>query len=562
MLFVIIFSNLSYFLDNDSFILTPDPNLIIAKHGAVASEIANCSQYGVDILKEGGSAIDAAITSMICVGAINIFSSGIGGGGFMTIRLPNGYSEIIDFRETAPLAARKDMFVDKEVFASVGGLSIGVPGEVAGMKLAHQKYGKLPWKRLFEPSIKMCRNGFPVTSELGLQLQLFSEFVVDNPQLSEIYAPNGNILKKGQILYRTKFARTLETIANNYTEFYKGSIAKSIIKRVHATGGIMTLDDLKNYRPIVREPIVGFYNDRKVITAPEPTSGPILLFLLNLLEKYDLKNNEIDGLNFHRIIEALKFGFARQTELGDSAFFKNKTKHELRIEEIISKEFADSVRRNISDNETFDPDYYNPVYEPIDDHGTSHLTVIDADDMTVSVTSSINKPWGSQVMDPDTEILLNDQMDDFSVPGTPDMFELSPSPYNFIEPGKRPLSSMAPTIIEKNGKFEFAVGGSGGKRIISSVLEVILDICDFDTNLVDAINKPRYHQQLLPNMVFVDSGFSFDLIKNLLDIGHVVQIHHINDRTFSSQIQAIRKFENGTIHAASDFRKQGLAAGY
>ncbi|CAG8564766.1 5942_t:CDS:10, partial [Dentiscutata heterogama] len=365
-------------LDNDSFIITPDPNLVIAKHGAVASEIANCSQHGVDILKEGGNAIDAAITSMLCVGSIDTFASGIGG-------LPNGYYEIIDFRETAPLAAKKDMFVDKQVFASVGGLSIGVPGEIAGMKLAHKKYGKLPWKRLFEPIINMCRNGFPVTPELGLRLRLFREIVVNNPQLSEIYAPNGILLKEGQILYRTKYAKTLETIANNHTEFYRGSIAKSMIKRVKATGGIMTLKDLENYRPIVREPLVGFYHDRK--------------------------------------------------------------------------------------NETFDPDYYNPVSEPVDDHGTSHLSVVDADDMAVSVTSSVNRIWGSQVMDPDTEILFNDQMDDFSIPGTPDIFDLPPSPYNFIGPGKRPLSSMAPTIIEKNGRFELAIGASGGKKIISSILQ-------------------------------------------------------------------------------------------
>ncbi|CAG8600252.1 20726_t:CDS:10, partial [Cetraspora pellucida] len=543
-------------LGNDNFILTTDSNLIIAKNGAVASEVVNCSQYGVEVLKEGGNAIDAAITSMICVGTINSFASGIGGGGFMVIRLPNGHSEVIDFRETAPLAAKKDMFVDKQIFASVGGLSIGVPGEVAGMKLAHKK---LPWKRLFEPSINMCRKGFPVPPELGLRLQRHREIVVNNPQLSEIYAPNGNVLKEGQILYRTKFADTLETIANNHTEFYRGSIAKSIIKRVKATGGIMTLEDLENYRPIVRKPLVGFYHGRKILTTPEPSSGSVLIFLLNLLEKYDLKNNKISGLNLHRIVESLKFGFARQTELGDAAFFENKTEHELRLAEIISKEYADLVRRNISDsgfgfvvhggsfaltllttkNETFEPEYYDPVFEPVNDYGTSHLSVIDADDMAVSITSSINQFWGSQVVDPDTEILLNDQMDDFSVPGTPDKYGLLPSPYNFIAPGKRPLSSMIPTIIEKDERLEFVVGGSGSKKIISSVLEVLLE-----------------------------SGFPFDLMEHLLDIGHVrsedsfvqadetanenrrflVQINHINERGLSSQVQAVRRFGNGTIH--------------
>ncbi|CAG8737267.1 15969_t:CDS:10, partial [Racocetra persica] len=421
MIFMFILSNFENIFGNGNFILTTESNLIIAKYGAVASEIVNCSQYGVDVLKEGGNAIDAAITSMICVGAINSFASGIGGGGFMVIKLPNGHSEVIDFRETAPLAAKKDMFVDKQIFASIGGLSIGFDlqsGEVAGMKLAHKK---LPWKRLFEPSINMCRKGFPVPPELGLRLQ--------------------------------------------------GSIAKSIIKRVKATGGIMTLEDLENYRPIVRKPLVGFYHGRKVLTTPEPSSGAVLIFLLNLLEKYDLKSSKINGLNLHRIVESLKLGFARQTELGDAAFFENKTKHELRIAEIISKDYADLVRRNISDNEPFEPEDYDPVLEPLNDYGTSHLSVIDADDMAVSVTSSINQFWGSQVVDPDTEILLNDQMDDFSVPGIPVKYGLLSSPYNFIAPGKRPLSSMIPTIIEKDEKLELVVGGSGARKIISSVLE-------------------------------------------------------------------------------------------
>ncbi|CAG8768289.1 18272_t:CDS:10 [Gigaspora margarita] len=444
--------------------------LIIAKHGAVASELVNCSRIGVDVLKEGGSAVDAVIATELCVGTINAFSAGIGGGGLMLIRLPNGTTEIIDFRETAPLNATKKMFVGNPNSAFIGGLSVGVPGEINGMKIAHERYGKLPWKRLFEPSIKLSRDGFPVGKELDIRLKLFSNEMEQDPVLSAIYAPSGKILKKGEI----------------------GSIARSLIKEINRRGGIMSCDDFKNYKSIIREPVIGYYHGRKIITTSEPTSGPSLIFMLNLLEKYEMSNNGLDITNLHSSLPAF---FLK---------FRDQFAHETRIQEILSKEYAALVRANVSDNQTFRPDYYNPIYDHKDDH------------------------------DPVTGILLNDEMSDFSIPGAPNSFELWPSPYNFVSPGKRPLSSTIPTIVEnENGNVELVTGGSGGTKILSAVLQL-----------------------------GIEQGLDYELVDKLLTIGHVVQLHNMENRIHSCQVNAVRKFKDGTIHAVSDFRKNGIAAGY
>ncbi|CAG8685413.1 5429_t:CDS:10 [Gigaspora margarita] len=421
--------------------------LIIAKHGAVASELMNCSHIGVDVLKEGGSAVDAAIATELCVGTINAFSAGIGGGGLMLIHLPNGSAEFIDCRETAPHIANKRMFIKNPNSASIGGLSIGVP------------------------------DGFPVGKELDIRLKMYRNELEQDPALSAIYAPSGKLLEKGEIVYRRNFSRTLELISENYTEFYEGSIARSLIKEINGRGGIMSFDDFKNYKTIIREPVIGYYHGKK---------------------------------------------------------FRDQFEHETRIQEIISKEYAALVRANVSDSQTFDPDYYNPIFDHKDDHGTTHISVMDKNDMAVSFTSTVNLIWGSRVLDPITGILLNDEMDDFSIPGAPNHFGLRPSPYNFVAPGKRPLSSTVPTIVEnENGKVELVTGGSGGSKILSAVLQL-----------------------------GIEQGLNLELVDKLLTIGHVIQLYNIENREHSCQVNAIRKFNDGTIHAVSDYRKSGVAAGY
>ncbi|CAG8632376.1 23241_t:CDS:10 [Cetraspora pellucida] len=519
---------------------TPEnSHLIIAKHGAVASELMDCSNIGIDVLKEGGSAVDAAIAAELCVGTINAFSAGIGGGGLMVIRLPNGTSEIIDSRETAPQVANKRMFIKDPISAAIGGLSVGVPGEIHGMKLAHERYGKLSWNRLFEPSIKLSRDGFPVGPELGMKLKVYKDLLEKDPALSTIYAPSGKILEEGEI----------------------GSIAKSLIEEINRRDGIMTYEDFKNYKSIIREPIIGYHHGRKIITTPEPTSGPALIFMLNLLEEYRM--SKLDGVNLHRIVETMKYGFARRTEMGDPDYFRDQAAHKARIREIISKQYAALVRANVSDSETFPPLNYNPLFDQMNDHGTTHVSVLDINDMAVSFTSTVNLFWGSKVLDPVTGILLNDEMDDFSIPGQPNSFGLWPSPYNFVAPGKRPLSSTVPTIVEnEDGEVELVAGGSGGAKILSAVLQILVNIYDLNMDLLDAINSPRIHHQLLPDRLLMEQGFNYELVDKLLNIGHIILLHNIEDREYSCQVHAVRKLKDGTIHAVGDFRKNGMAAGY
>ncbi|CAH1766608.1 13199_t:CDS:10 [Entrophospora sp. SA101] len=476
---------------------------------AVASEEIHCSQIGVDVLKEGGSAMDATIATQLCIGTINAFSSGIGGGGFLLVRDSNGTLETLDFREVAPLASYKTMFVKNPELAKFGGLSVGVPGEVLGMEIAH--------KRLFEPSIKLSREGFKVPSELANRLSY-----------SAIYAPNGKLLGEGDLLIRKNYSDTLESIANNGSYvFYNGYIAESLVNFIGESGGIMTLEDFQIFQPITREP---------VITTDLPTSGPALIAMLNILERYQLIKDGMNDINLHRIIEAMKFGFALRTEMGDPLFINNTE----RVLEIMTKNYSGKLRQNISDTQTFEPLYYNPIYDVVEDHGTTHISAIDKNNQSVSYTSTVNLVWGSRVMDPSTGIILNDEMDDFSIPGVTNYFGLKPSPFNFVEPKKKPLSSCLPVIIETDGQVETILGGSGGSRIISSVLLYILNIYDFDMNVLEAINQPRVHHQLVPNLVSItmDEPFGY------------------------SQVQAIRKFKNGVIHAASDYRKNGVAAGY
>ncbi|CAG8779724.1 19166_t:CDS:10, partial [Gigaspora rosea] len=301
-----------------------------------------------------------------------------------------------------------------------------------------------------------------------------------------------------------------------------GEIAKSLVKEINAQVGNMTYEDFVNYQPIVREPVIGYYRGRKVITSPEPTSGPALIFMLNLLEGYNMSQNGLDGTNLQRIVETLKFGFARRTELADPAFFKNPKEHNDRVKEIISKKFAAAVRHNVSETHTYNPNHYDPIFDFSEDHGTTHISVIDVNNMAVSFTSTVNQIWGARVLDRNTGVILNNEMNDFAVPGEPNIFGLWPSPYNFVEPGKRPLSSTVPTIMEnEDGEVELVIGGSGGTRILTSVLQALTNVYDFNMDVLSAVNAPRVHQQLLPNVVEMDSGFDYDVVNDLLKIGHI-----------------------------------------
>ncbi|KAG9319364.1 hypothetical protein KVV02_005616 [Mortierella alpina] len=534
------------------------PSLIKAKHGAVATEEIHCSEIGVQALKDGGNAVDAAIASCLCIGTVNMFSAGIGGGGFMTIRLPNGTVEVIDFRETAPAGASPKMFKEHPILAQTGGLSVGVPGEIRGLELAHKRYGKLPWERLFAPSVKMAREGWAIGPELAKRLQIYKVLMESEPDWSAVFAPNGTVLREGQWIKREALANTLETIGQEGADaFYTGPIAQNMVNHIQTNGGILTMNDMKGYKPLIKEPMVGYYQGRKIYTTPAPTSGPILISLLNILERYDLGREKGNAnVEAHRLVEAMKFGYAQRTELGDPDYTDLETK----IQSIMSKDTAGLIRANISDVQTFPVEYYNPHWGPIENHGTTHMSTVDQNDMAVALTSTVNLVFGSKLLDPKTGVILNDEMDDFSIPGTPNAFGLQPSPYNYPKPGKRPLSSCVPTIVERDGKFELALGGSGGSRILTSVLQTMLNIYNHDYNVMEAVEAPRVHHQLMPNVVDIESGYASSEVKFLSTRGHNVTVSDI--LLAKAEVQAVMREIDGLIYAASDSRKHGIAAGY
>ncbi|CAE6517831.1 unnamed protein product [Rhizoctonia solani] len=644
--------------------------LIKADHGAVASEAQVCSQIGVDVLKDGGNAIDAAIASNLCVGTVNPFSAGIGGGGFMVIRIPpsspTGSSTVqsIDFRETAPTGSNSTMFTKSPLLSKFGGLSVAVPGEIRGLHVAHSQYGRLPWSRLFEPSIQLANGGWKVTTELDKRIRLYGKGWMENDRdWSPIFAPGGKLLKQGDWIKRENFSYTLSTIANEGPDaFYKassiadyfpaltwpisgfhcglahfqdpghwwvtealkfgsaartrlgdpafgnnqklmaeiatkefgsnvsaritddtthtpeyynpiydvqtdhgtGTIASSLISKIRETGGIMTLEDLESYKVVQQPALKSTYQGRHVYTTHAPSCGPVLIHVLNALERFGSGPNVDDqvamkkegGLWWHRVTEALKFGSAARTRLGDPAFGNNQKL----MAEIATKEFGSNVSARITDDTTHTPEYYNPIYDVKIDHGTTHTSAADAEGFAVALTSSVNLIWGSRVMDPATGVIFNDVMDDFATPGLPNTFGLWPSPWNYPEAGKRQVSSMAPAILEHaSGKLYLTLGGSGGSRIFGAIAQTIVNL-DRGMNISAAIEAPRVHDQLFPTLVSIESGFGERDLEGLKQRGHNTSVFDINLGV--AEIQAVTLDEDGHIFAASDSRKNGIAAGW
>ncbi|KAF8586708.1 hypothetical protein K439DRAFT_1659522 [Ramaria rubella] len=515
---------------------------IRAKHGAVAAENIICSEIGVDVLKNGGNAVDAAISTTLCVGVVNMFSassSGIGVGGIMTVRLPpafpGGSSEgwAVDFRETAPAAANSTMFSHDPRLSKYGGLSVGVPGELRGLAEAHRRWGTIPWKRLVKPVAQLAEGWEPFEINAAKQrasiYQTFRDLMLGNPDWSAIFAPHGHLLRQGNLIRRTSLARTLHTIAEEGAEaFYKGPILNALLKKIHETGGVLTANDFAQYTPKVTPALQGTYKNRRVYTTQAPSSGPVLLHMLNLLERFDDNDDGGKSLKLHRS--------PKLAMLQERIFVTRHLSMSRRatlIDEIPTKAYADDIFRNISDDTTHPPEYYNPVYDATIDHGTSHSSIVDASGMVVSITSTVNIEFGSQVLDPVTGVILNDELSDFSIPGQPGTHGLWPSPCvdNYPAPGKRPLSSMSPVIIEhSDGSFYLAAGGSGGIRIFGAVAEVILgadsamsaaeQANDDWIDISSAVEGPRVHNQLFPLNVDMDSTFD----QEMSDINRVAAV--------------------------------------
>lgn len=550
--------------------------------GAVAAENRVCSKIGTSLLKDGGSAADAAIGATLCVGVLNMFSSGIGGGGFALIRAPRSGAafqdkadhSVVDFRETAPAASFEGMFRQDPEKSKVGGLAIGTPGELRGLEEIWRRWGKLQWHQLVEPSIKLARQA-RVGKELARRLKFLGFSISQKPEWEEIFLnpKTGRFLEEGDNIRRPAYARTLEAVAQNGSDaFYHGPIAEAMIEKVQAAGGALTLQDLAEYKVEVREALGGSWIcDKKVWTTPAPTGGPVLLAMMNLLKLLGFEEEsrhrrksgrdtiEHKALWSHRLVEVYKHGYAARTRLGDPAFLNETWLQE--ISQIPRMSRAHQILPKINDTTTFGIDHYEPIFDSVEDYGTTHISAIDADGMSVGITSTVNLIFGSQVLDPKTGVIFNDEMDDTSTPGVPNAFGLYPSPFNYPQPGKRPLSSISPIIIEdEHGLFEMLLGAAGGSRIPSSVLASLLNIC-LGMDLSEAIEAPRLHHQLLPPIVAAESTFDEDVIRSLVQRGHQVLTTDINWGLAS--VQGVeRDAKSGHVRASSDSRKAGWADAY
>ena len=533
-------------------------------HGMVAADHRLASQAGVEVLQAGGNAIDAAVATAFTVCVVNPASCGIGGGGFMLIYLARQQHAVaLDYRETAPAAASRDMFVrDGRAMPELsrrGGLAVAVPGEVAGLAVALRVYGTLPLPIVLVPAIHYARDGFPIEPHLAQEIADMGDTLRRDPLLARTFLhPDGTALRAGETLVQPELARTLERIAAEGPEgFYHGSIAAQIAQRIQDTGGVLTEADLANYRPRWRSPVAGRYGDYSVISMPPPSSGGgVLIEALGILSHDNLAElGHNSPTAAHLLAETMKHVFAdRATFYGDPDFV------DVPLQRLLSPANTSALRKRIRATRTFDQSAYGSTLSasrPIDDHGTSHLSVMDDYGNAVACTTTINTAFGAGVAAGDTGIILNNEMDDFSAqPGVPNVYGLVGTTANAIAPGKRPLSSMTPTIVAQNGMAVLSLGGSGGPLIISGTLQVLLNLLAYRVDAATAVAAPRLHHQWVPPVLAVEAGVPAVTRTALARSGHAVK-----EVPAMAAIQVVRHVA-GFFEGAADPRKGGEAVGW
>lgn len=533
-------------------------------HGVVAADAAPCSVVGRDILKKNGSAVDSAIAALFCIGIINMHSAGIGGGGFMTVYNRSlGLAKVYDFREVAPGNASANMYVNSSLSSKLGASATGVPGEVSGYLAAWKAHGRLPWKDLVQPAIDLAKNGFRFGHAAHYAASRNSTLaaIKKDPGLSELLLDSkGNLKELGAVLEMPKLGRTLERIRDDPRSFYTGELAQDIVKDIRDGGGIITLEDLKNYQTVVRTPLTVKMDNYTLYTNPPPGSGAVLSLIMNIVKGYnmtaaDRKDINSTVLTYHRIVEAFKFAYAYRALLGDEDFWDVG---EI-VQNMTSSAFGESLRQKIYDNRTFDYKHYGDFYSSVNPAGTTHLSLISPDGDAVSATTTVNLYFGSKYRSTRTGIIYNNEMDDFSTPGEINYFGVEPSRSNFIEPGKRPMSSMTPTIIvDHNNVTRLALGASGGTKITTAIPLVVMNYFWFNQTLTKAVEEPRFHHQLLPNFLRIERvrPISLAVQEGLKELGH-------NITEFSSAVvQAAATSPDGKLYGKADPRKGSWAAGF
>jgi gamma-glutamyltranspeptidase/glutathione hydrolase len=486
------------------------------------SELA--STAGMEILRRGGNAVDAAVATSLALSVVDQASSGLGGGGFMVIyRAKENRAYALDFRETAPAAARRALYMrDGKPVASLsltGALAVAVPGQVAGLVQAQRRFGSMPLEALAAPAIKLAAEGFPLNRSLRRAIERQQTNMKRFPELGRIYMPNGELPSEGETIRQTALAASLKAIAQSGGRaFYEGSIGRAIVETVEKAGGVMTLADLKNYKPVWREPLAGSYRGRRVITMPPPSSGGVaILQMLNVLEGYRLGEFQHNSAFYlHLLAEAMKHAFADRAQfLGDPDFVH------VPVGKLTAKSYGAWVRARIAPNKTQPPLFYGYYYYNAESGGTTHFSVIDRFGNAVACTQSVNTRFGSKLLAAGTGIVLNNEMDDFAIHAEAgNVYGLVGNQANELKPGKRPLSSMSPTIILSGGRPELVVGAAGGPRIISSTLQTILNVIDFGMPVSVAVSAPRVHHQWLPDRLNVEPQIAPDVFRALAERGH------------------------------------------
>ncbi|KAK8180281.1 gamma-glutamyltransferase 1 [Phyllosticta capitalensis] len=527
--------------------------------GAVAAESRECSTIGIDLLKAGGTAADALVGTVLCVGVIGMYHSGIAGGGFMTVRTPNGTYEFIDFRETAPAASTQDMYNNNTELSELGGLASGVPGELRGLERLHTRFGKLSWEDVVTPAVQLARYGFRVNEDLVKAMNSAAsdgDFFVTDPNWALDFAPNGTRLGLNDTITRKRYADTLEVIATEGVDaFYTGAIANATITAVQEAGGIMTLEDLANYTVGVPDPLSINYRGYKVTSGPAPCSGAVALSVLKIVEGYEDFGKDVN-LTTHRLDEAIRWGYAERTELGDPDFVDGMKEYQ---EQMLSENATAEIRRKISDTTTHPVAYYDPDgIESLETPGTSHVVTADKSGLAISLTTTINLYFGSRVLVPETGVIMNNEMNDFSVPNATNSFGYIASEANYIRPGKRPLSSITPIIIDyPNGTLYISVGAAGGSRIITSTIQNVFHMLDQDMTAPEALKQSRLHDQLVPNTVSFEYSYDNRTTAYMKSLGHNVTWVAEGQST----AQALRRLSNGTFEAAGEPRQKN-SGGY
>ncbi len=542
-------------------------DLVRAQHGMVVAEEPLAADIGLQVLKNGGNAVDAAVAVGFALAVTHSLAGNLGGGGFMLVRLANGKTTFLDFRECAPQKATRDMYLDANGNPTkdsiLGWRSSGVPGSVAGFALAHKRFGTQKWRDLVEPAVKLAAEGYVVSPSFAKTLTGENTPLARDPESKRIFLRDGNPYKAGETFKQPELGETLERIAQAGAKgFYEGPTAREFAAQMKAHGGLITEADLKAYKVVERTPLEGDYKDFHVITAPPPSAGGVgLLQMLGILNGTGYESDGPDSAKaVHYEAEAMRRFYADRSEyLGDPAFYN------VPVKSLLAKDYLEWRRK------TIDPAHATPSemiapglpkalaahVNQFENSETTHYNVVDSQGNAVAVTYTLNDWYGNGITVPKLGFLLNDEMDDFAAkPGVPNMFGVIGGEANAIEPGKRPVSSMTPTIIVRGGKLFMVVGAPGGSRITTGVMQVILDVLDFHMNPQEAVDLPRFHEQWKPDVLYLQNDFAPQAAEALRAMGY-----EIKPVPGVARVQAI-VVNNGSLEGGTETRLSGKVAGY